>query len=138
LVRDIRGRRGHQLWLPPARTSPRRAREFVRAVCVDWGIDETRCGGALVVITELVTNAAVRARTSCVVRIARAGVGLRIDVEDSSPRPMPIPGRGPVDLAGPRALGLRLVGGLTAVWGVVDRAPGKLVWAVLAPDPASP
>jgi hypothetical protein len=136
-VRDVLEGRRQQLWLPPERTSPREAREFVRAVCEAWGIDETRSGGALVVVTELVTNAAVRARTASVVRVARAGVSLRIDVEDSSPRPMPIPGRGPVDLSGPRGLGLQLVGGLTAAWGVADRAPGKLVWAILAPDPAS-
>jgi hypothetical protein len=58
----------------------------------------------------------VRARTPCVVRVAPAGAGLRIDVEDDCPCPMPIPGRGPVDLACPRAVGLRLVGGLTAAW----------------------
>jgi hypothetical protein len=108
------------VWLPSERRSPREARELVRAVCEDWGIDETISDDAFVVVTELVTNAVVRARTPCVVRVAPAGAGLRIDVEDDCPCPMPIPGRGPVDLAGP-----------------VRSGPGKLVWAVLVTDPAS-
>jgi anti-sigma regulatory factor (Ser/Thr protein kinase) len=136
LVSDVLDGGSQLLWLPPERTSPREARAFVRAVCQDWGIDETLCADALVVVTELVTNAVLRAQTPCVVRVARAGSGLRIDVEDECPSPMPIPGRGPVDPAGPRAVGLRLVGGMTAAWGVADRAPGKLVWAVLVTDPA--
>jgi hypothetical protein len=136
LVRDVLDRRSQQLWLSPARTSPREARKFVRAVCEDWGIDEALCGEALVVVSEFVTNAVIRAQTPCVVRVARAGVGLRIDVDDNCSCPMPIPGRGPVDSAGPRSIGLRLVGGLTAAWGVADRDPGKSVWAVLVTDPA--
>jgi hypothetical protein len=51
------------VWLPSERTSPREARELVRAVCEDWGIDETISDDAFVVVTELVTNAVVRART---------------------------------------------------------------------------
>ncbi len=103
----------------------------MRAVCEDWGIDEKLSDDALVVVTELATIAVVRARTPCVVRVAPAGAGLRIDVEDDCPCPMPIPGRGPVDLACPRVVGLRLVGGLTAAWVWQIGAPGKLVWAVL-------
>ncbi|WP_147259061.1 ATP-binding protein [Pseudonocardia hierapolitana] len=133
----VRDRVSRWLWLPPARTSPREARGFMRAVCEDWGIDETIISDALVVVTQLVTCAVVRAQAPCVVRVARAGAGLRIDVNDDCPCPMPIPGRGPVDLAGPCAVGIRLVDGLTAAWGVTDRGPGKSVWAVVKADPAA-
>jgi anti-sigma regulatory factor (Ser/Thr protein kinase) len=126
------------LWLPPVRTSPREARELVRAVCTSWGVDEAIASDALIVVTVLVTNVVVHARTPCIVRVARAGTDLRIDVSDECPHPLPIPGRGPVDLAGPRAVGMRLVNRLAAAWGVTDRAPGKAVWAVLRTDSTAP
>jgi anti-sigma regulatory factor (Ser/Thr protein kinase) len=126
------------LWLPPVRTSPREARELVRAVCTGWGVDAAVASDAMIVVTVLVTNAVVHARTPCVVRVARAGTDLRIEVNDECSHSLPIPGRGPVDLAGPRAVGIRLVNRLAAAWGVTDRAPGKAVWAVLRAGSTAP
>lgn len=121
--------------LPAELSSPREARELVRAACRDWQVDEDTCEDAALVATELVANVVDHAHTPCVLTVSRDGLGLRIDVEDFYPCAMP--GPRPVDLAAPRGRGLQVITAVSVVWGVTDLDGGKSVWAVLSGGSAS-
>lgn len=111
----------------PSRHAPARARELVARACAGPGQAEIR-SVAQVVITELVTNAVVHARTEIQVSISVRGAFLHMVVADHDHRPairQPGPGSG----AGGRGLGI--VEALSASWGSVSTADGKMVWAML-------
>ncbi|MEV4436124.1 ATP-binding protein [Streptomyces sp. NPDC049585] len=106
------------------------ARAELRKALADWGLallEDT----ALVVLSELMTNAVVHAKVSPGRQIAtsfrREADGVRIAVDDASEvRPV----LRPQDPESGR--GLHLVSLLSAQWGVDDRAGvGKTVWAVV-------
>jgi anti-sigma regulatory factor (Ser/Thr protein kinase) len=121
--------RARQLSLPPKPTSARAAREFVREACHDWSFDEDTCDDAALIANELVANVVDHARTSCVMTVSRDRNGLRIDVADLSPGPIPQPG--PIDRTALRGRGLQVVVRLSRAWGVRERPLGKSVWVVL-------
>jgi len=106
----------------------RRARRFVRTSLE--GEPPELVTGAELVATELVTNALLHGRPPVVVRLARSGDGLRLEVEDaghSLPIQMP---RVPGAMTG---RGLAVVAGASSAWGVTPgRDGGKVVWAELA------
>ena len=104
------------------------ARQFLRDHCRDWS-----CPGvlddALVVVTELVTNALVHAGPFCELRAVLSGGVLRLQVSDSGVG-MPDPRAATDTDEGGR--GLLLVNALCAAWGTVALpAGGKVVWAEL-------
>ncbi|MGN6635848.1 MAG: response regulator [Oryzihumus sp.] len=115
--------------LPQVLDSVARARDFVATQLRAWRADLLLVD-ALIVTSELATNAIVHADPPCRLRLSLDGSTLRIDVRDG--------GRGTPE---PRALGetgeggrgLQLVSALAAAWGVQAVAgDGKLVWAELA------
>jgi serine/threonine-protein kinase RsbW len=122
-------------WPGSRRTVPRVRGEFA-AVLGAWGLAKIE-DTALLVMSELVTNAVQHARSprgrlieTRWRRLAR-GAGVRIEVHDAN-EGLPVPRRaGEGDESG---RGLVLVDALTGgQWGVSDRAGvGKLVWAVVA------
>jgi CheY-like chemotaxis protein len=122
-------RRAAVLSLPRDLSSPRRARRFLRAHCLRWG-----CGAvldsAVLVVSELVTNAVSHARTGCEVRLALADNALRIEVTDygaGTPEPFRATGRDD------HGRGLMLVSAVAMAWGVqAIPGTGKVVWAQLA------
>jgi len=126
---DIPNGRARQLSLPPKPASARVAREFVREACRDWSFHEDTCDDAALIANELVANVVDHARTSCVMTVSRDRSGLRIDVEDLCPCPIPRPG--PIDLTALRGRGLQVVVRLSRSWGVRKRPRGKSVWAVV-------
>lgn len=106
------------------------ARAQMRKALAGWGlagIEEP----AVLVVSELVTNAVVHARVSpgreILTRFVRQDGGVRIEVHDTSDeRPVP---RTPDHDGG---FGLLLVDELTDRWGVAERGGiGKCVWAVV-------
>ena len=93
-----------------------------------WG-DQDTTEVAVLLTTELVTNAIVHARTDFALRVTTSLDRLRVEVADSSqdpPRLVPIQG---LDDHG---RGLHLVEALSASWGVDWRDDGKAVWFELA------
>ena len=110
-------------------SSPRRARALVRDACSDWDLTAI-AGEATLVASELVTNVAQHARTSCRLRIAVDDRGLHLAVRDFGPgRVPPLRPLGDVGAAG--SGGLHLVALMSKRWGVTPYADGKTVWAVL-------
>ena len=88
------------------------------------------CGGdvevAVLIASELATNAVLHARSAFTVQVWPAEGGITIEVSDDNPR-LPSPGSaGPRDLSG---RGLQLVAALAESWGINPADDGKSVWA---------
>jgi anti-anti-sigma factor len=123
-----------ELVLAPIRTAPATARAFVRDVLGYWQLalsDATLVDRAVLVASELVTNAVIHARTDLRLRVEMRGDLLHLAVRDGSPRLLrlvTIPDR---QAEGGR--GLLVVEQLARSWGV-NRHPdgGKVVWCVLS------
>ncbi|MFJ4277476.1 SpoIIE family protein phosphatase [Streptomyces massasporeus] len=117
-------------WRLPARgDAPARARTQVAELLRRWGTrDETR-DNALLLVSELVTNAVRFAEGPVTVRLIRAGHGLLCEVGDSG-NGRPRLRRG--DLLDNGGRGLSIVHRLTTRWGVRWTDTGKVVWAEVA------
>lgn len=120
-----------ELVLAPIRTAAASARVFVREVLGYWQLalpDNTLVDRAVLVASELVTNAVIHARTELRLRLELRGDLLHLAVRDGNPRMLVII-RGP-EAEGGR--GLWLVDQLARAWGV-NRHPdgGKVVWCTL-------
>ncbi|GAA3626013.1 ATP-binding protein [Streptomyces fenghuangensis] len=140
-VREMRQVR--RLRLMGASGAVPRARDFTRQALHDWGWlpadgPEQRAAAedALLVVSELVTNACLHADGPEEVRIGCGPKLLRIEVADRGPG-LPSP-RTPHRPGRPGGHGMFIVQRLCLDWGVVrhpDGTAGKTVWAELAgPD----
>ena len=112
--------------LEPIATSARMARRFVLETLAGWG-DEASMDCASLLVSELVTNAIVHARSAVELELSRDADAdvLRVAVRDASVRP---PRMGGFDLEALSGRGLALVEALSDRWGVEADASGKLVW----------
>jgi CheY-like chemotaxis protein len=109
-------------------TSAARARRFVEEQCAAWGFDAV-LDDALLVVSELVTNAVIHGKSEAELRLVPTDDILRVEVADDGPA-SPDP-----QLAGAddeHGRGLFLIGVLSTAWGT-EAAPGggKVVWADL-------
>jgi hypothetical protein len=95
---------------------------------MDWQSDDVVDDVALLV-TELVTNSVLHARSSFAVELSSDGAGVRIAVSDRSRRG---PGRKHLPADSTTGRGLTLIEALTAEWGVDSHPDGKTVWCTLA------
>jgi anti-sigma regulatory factor (Ser/Thr protein kinase) len=123
------------LTLDPLAQAVATARRFVREALPSLdGADMTE--NAELVVSELVTNATLHARTSMTITVARMPSGrVRISVRDHS---TVVPQPRVYALTATTGRGLRLVDAVSIAWGV-DRVPpehgaGKILWCEPAPD----
>jgi serine phosphatase RsbU (regulator of sigma subunit)/anti-sigma regulatory factor (Ser/Thr protein kinase) len=117
-------------WRLPARgDAPARARAQVAALLMRWGTRDDTRDTALLLVSELVTNAVRFAEGPITVRLIRAGHGLLCEVGDSG-NGRPRLRRG--DLLDNGGRGLSIVHRLTTRWGVRWTDTGKVVWAEIA------
>lgn len=111
--------------------SPAQARRLTRARLTGWSVCEDTCDTAVLVVSELVTNAIVHTASDVVVCELHDGDDLvRIAVRDqgcSPDEPHPSPQR-PEEEHG---RGLLLVEALCHAWGAQENGLGLLVWADL-------
>ncbi len=115
--------------LPQAMSSVGAARGFVRQKVTEWELDQL-LEDALLVISELTTNAITHAESGCRVRLALNSATLRIDVLDGGSG-TPEPHAATTTDEGGR--GLAIVDAVTSAWGLeIVPGNGKLVWAELA------
>jgi CheY-like chemotaxis protein len=113
-------------------SSVSKARVFVADTLEAHGLPQV-VDDALVVVSELVTNAVTHAGSGCVVRVGIDRSAVRIAVEDSgrgTPDPKPFSGDQP------HGRGLHIVGALARAWGVTEITGGKMVWAEMSLAPA--
>ncbi|MEV5313937.1 SpoIIE family protein phosphatase [Streptomyces sp. NPDC052610] len=118
----------------PVGRSVASARSFVRDTLQGWGYADI-VDDAVVLTSELVTNAVVHAGTAADVLCLRTGEGVRIEVSDRYPeREVPLQSAavnmGSPDREGGR--GLQLCAALAGRWGVEYTPTHKNVWFQLA------
>ncbi|MBV1948549.1 ATP-binding protein [Streptomyces sp. BV129] len=111
--------------------SPAQARRLARARLTGWSVCADTCDSAVLVMSELVTNAIVHTASSRVVCELFDHDGLvRIAVRDEGCAPgEPHPAQQRPDEEHGR--GLLLVAALCRAWGAQEHGPGLLVWAEL-------
>jgi sigma-B regulation protein RsbU (phosphoserine phosphatase) len=125
LVRRVR--------LPNDRRTPAAARALVRSVLEDGGLDSL-LNEALLLTTELSTNAVVHANTELDIEVRADHSGLTVTVTDFAPGPVEQLAVGPrnesVDIGevAERGRGLLLVDHFASRWGTVHEGSGKGVW----------
>ncbi|NEA53280.1 SpoIIE family protein phosphatase [Streptomyces sp. SID13666] len=125
-----RRKRDTAAWRLPARDdAAARARTLASAVLRQWHAKSAPRDSALLVISELVTNAVRFATGPITVRLIKTGHSLLCEVGDTS-NGRPRLGRG--GLLDDSGRGLRVVHKLTTRWGVRWTDTGKVVWAELA------
>lgn len=109
-------------------SAPRVARGFVERELSGRG-----CGALVeptaLVVSELVTNAVLHARTACTLRLRLESASLHVEVVDGDPNP---PHVRPVDRRQPGGRGLRIIASVSDRWGVDLLEDGKCVWAALS------
>jgi anti-sigma regulatory factor (Ser/Thr protein kinase) len=110
--------------IQPGRHASRAARRFVHYAAAQW-LGPQRLDDVLTVVTELVDNAASHAHTPMVLHLVPRGDNVLVELFDGSSA-APVPTRGAGADSG---LGLRLVDGVAAKWGVSLHGEGKVVWA---------
>lgn len=132
-------RREHWFGLPALPTSVRPARDTVRDRLRTWQVDGDTCSDAVLLVSELTTNAVLHAgggHVLCGLMLTGDERRLRIELHDEGSTPV----RRPEHRAGPgdeRGRGLFLVRQLAARWGSArsTRVEGNVVWAELAAHP---
>jgi anti-sigma regulatory factor (Ser/Thr protein kinase) len=120
--------------LPRALESPSRSRAFVREVLVDWGLLAI-VDDALLLVSELASNAVLHARSGLVVSVTRSPDGrlVRVTVRDDECDVEPtLRNPGPGEASG---RGLGIVQTVATCWGVVRDRDGKSVWFELLARP---
>ena len=125
LVRRVR--------LPNDRRTPAAARALVRSVLEESGLDSL-VNEALLLTTELSTNAVVHAGTELDIEVEADRAGLTVTVTDFAPGPVEQLAVGPkneqsdIGEVAERGRGLLLVDHFASRWGTVHEGVGKGVW----------
>jgi two-component sensor histidine kinase len=115
----------------PEPSSAREARQFV--INSGWSDDDETNMRLAAVVSELVTNAILHARTPFSVKVTKNETKIRVDVSDESSE---IPAARPYDISEVTGRGLHIVDALTERWGFFKSADGKTVWFEMAREPA--
>lgn len=110
----------------------RHARRFTRRTLRTWGVSRDSLDAALLVVSELVTNALVHTGGPVRLDLSLVNHRLRLAVADSSPRSPVKPASIGWEATGGR--GILLVGAVSEAWGTIPVSGGKQVWADLVCD----
>jgi anti-sigma regulatory factor (Ser/Thr protein kinase) len=129
------GSAGHLLPVPHIREAVATVRRRARALLTEWGLPTGSLEDALVVISELITNAILHALPPAVLRLCWSEIAgrpvLRIEVTDGGS--VPRPRRWPSEAAVPdeHGRGLGIVSALSVRCGTHVRSGGIVRWADL-------
>ncbi|MFI1096315.1 ATP-binding protein [Streptomyces sp. NPDC020917] len=132
--------------LASSASAVRWGRKHASEVLAEWGVEESVTHDALLIVSELLSNAVQhavkpmesvggqRVAVACGLRLWLTDRGLTVSVYDADRRPPVL--RSP-SIEAERGRGLHLVDALSEAWGYTHPSPtsGKLVWARL-PLPA--
>ncbi|GGW45883.1 hypothetical protein GCM10010503_23070 [Streptomyces lucensis JCM 4490] len=109
----------------------RHARRFTRRTLRGWGVHRDTLDAALLVVSELVTNALVHTGGPVRLDMSLVNHRLRLAVADASPRSPVKPASIGWEATGGR--GILLVEAVSDAWGTIPVSGGKQVWADLVP-----
>lgn len=118
--------------LPPERSAAAAARRFTREVAAPWALDPHVQADVELLVSELVTNAVLHARSSAHLTIERDGDLVRVTVADESKLLPRLRDYGADAVTG---RGIFLVDQISERWGVDvadDGEDGKRVWFEIA------
>ncbi|MFD3455224.1 SpoIIE family protein phosphatase [Streptomyces sp. NPDC058691] len=115
------------VWRLPDATS--HARRFTGRTLRSWGLPRDEVDTALLVVSELVTNALVHTQGQVRLDLTLIGDRLRIAVSDGSPRTPVKPALVSWQDTGGR--GILLVEAVSTAWGTLPLSGGKQVWSEL-------
>jgi len=104
------------------------ARRFLRSTLQDWHRTELE-DVALLLVSELVTNVVLHARTPGEVVVALRPPGLRVEVHDGDDR---LPVRKDYGPDAGTGRGMTLLAALSSAWGAEPTSAGKVVWFEVA------
>ena len=121
------GRRVH-LTLDHDAGAPSHLRAVLRAVAPGWGLRASVLERALLLGSELATNAVLHGAEPVTATISSDNGLLRIAVHDADPRHPAHRAPAPGSAGG---AGLHLFDATAHAWGVDDEARGKTVWCIL-------
>lgn len=116
--------------LPAELDSAARARAFLRDRLPSWKLDHLM-DTAMLLTTELVTNAVVHARSPVHLAVGMSPARLRVEVADNGTGALAM--REPT-FTDPGGRGLLLIEALSTAWGTSSAEAGKLVWFELDVD----
>ena len=102
------------------------SRDRLAVVLAEWGLAGEATEPALLVVTELLSNAIDHGRGPVGLVVEYSGEWVHVEVHDGVPE---APRLQPHDLQRARGRGIQLVEALSLRWGWTDDPPGKLVWA---------
>ncbi len=119
--------------LPWGPTAPSTARHLAAELLGSHAVPAAKCREALLVISELVTNAVQHGQPPLSLRVVMMTDEMRIEVADGGPA-APRPRTPPVEQAGGR--GLDIVSQLSSEWGWRRSASGKTVWCCMPLGPS--
>jgi anti-sigma regulatory factor (Ser/Thr protein kinase) len=117
--------------LPPDPSAPGVARRRVAALLEQDGVEAEPAEAALLVLSELVTNAVTHARSDVVLVVEIGRDLIRLEVSDDSTT---APSRRVPDKSAPGGWGMNLIDVMSTQWGFGPRADGlggKTVWVHL-------
>jgi len=123
----------HRLVLSEGLHAPAQARAWLATLLSD--LSERLLGDALLLVSELVTNAVRHGRPEIEVGLQRDPGRVRVEVRDAGDQ-LPVVPSGRPSIDRPTGRGLLIVAATARDWGVVrgtDRV-GKTVWAELVAD----
>jgi hypothetical protein len=109
----------------PSREAPQHARTVVARTCAAWGV-RAAIPAAQAIVSELVANAVVHARTVLEFSVALRGRAIQVSVRDGDSHA--VEPRMP-DHGAEGGRGLLVVAGLAEDWGCLRTRDGKVVWA---------
>ena len=115
------------------------ARRFVRETLISWGLPDwdDLVADAVLLASELVTNAIVHAGTPVHLTCRLDGATVEISVLDRHPaRVIPDPPSAAAAVDRPSGRGLLLPAALSSSWGVTYAPAAKVIWFRLGPDAA--
>jgi anti-sigma regulatory factor (Ser/Thr protein kinase) len=118
--------------LPADRTAPSRGRRFVGDTLRSWGYSDDVVDDAMLLVSELVTNALLHARSAPTVELTRHGGRVRCVVVDDSPTE---PRRRRYANDAVTGRGIALVETLAHRWGIDRDGDGKRVWFEFSAEP---
>jgi hypothetical protein len=122
--------RGGQWRLDPTPDVPARVRHQLQEMFGGWGLSEEHRAAALLVVTELVTNAVEHAGTHLTLHVGLDGALVHVEVADDSAEPPVLRAHDPFAT---RGRGIQMVNALSLRWGWAPLGRGKTVWADVLP-----
>lgn len=120
--------------LPADLTAAGAARRFTTDACEAAGLVGDVRDSAVLLVSEVVTNAVVHAESAARLTVWATDTGIRIEVGDTSPT-LPVLGAAAADDSSGR--GVAVLNTCASAWGcrVKRRREGKVVWFIVRPSP---